>query len=73
MLAVNFEVPNVEVPEDNGTVTICLNVDRGISTPLPMVLIAEQKTTPGANIATGKHMLCDDVVPFPDHCLLFWK
>ena len=66
MLTVNFEMPNVTVPEDNGTVTICLNVNRGISTPLPVVLIAEEKPRAGGNAATGKHMLCD-IVSFPDH------
>ena len=54
-----FVNPNITVPEDNGTVTVCIDVNRGISTPLPVVLIAEEKPSAGADAATGKHILCD--------------
>ena len=62
-------MPNVTVPEDNGTVTICLDVNRGISTPLPVVLIAEQKPRAGGNAATGK--LC--CVMFHSQTTVCWS
>ena len=46
------DVPNVEVPEDNGTVTVCFNTTTGIATPLIQQVTAVQKTT--GNIATGE-------------------
>ena len=46
------DVPNVEVPEGNGTVTVCFNTTTGIATPLIQQVTAVQKTA--GNIATGE-------------------
>ena len=46
------DIPNVEVPEGNGTVTVCFNTTTGIAAPLVLQVTAVQKTT--GNIATGE-------------------
>jgi len=42
----------VEVPEENGTVTVCYNTSNGIAEPLTINVTTVQYTT--GNIATGE-------------------
>jgi len=42
-------MPIVEVPEENGTVTVCYNTTTGISEPLTINVTTVQKTTVEGN------------------------
>ncbi len=47
-LTVTLVPPMVSVPEDNGTVNVCLETNIGIKEPLEVDVTASEKGTPGS-------------------------
>ena len=51
-MEIEFEVPNYTVPENNGSVFVCLRTNTGTAQSISIGVRASEKTT--GDIATGK-------------------